>query len=135
MDREPICSHCDKCIKVCPTGALRPDGLFDASRCINYLTIECKGEIQTELAKKIGDKLFGCEECIEVCPYQKKAPVCKNKDFKFFSDRAQVNLNEVLNMNEKLFRERFSNSVIKRPGLDVLKRNAQICLDNNIIAK
>ena len=86
------CSHCEKCINICPTGALRPDGLLDASKCINYLTIEYKGEIPAELAEKIGNRLFGCEECINVCPYQKNAPACKNKQFQFHPERAQVNL-------------------------------------------
>jgi epoxyqueuosine reductase len=123
-----LCSSCDKCIKVCPTGALRQDGLFDASRCINYLTIEHKGEIPLELSEKIGNKLFGCEDCINVCPYQKKALVCKNKQFKYFPERAQINLEEILNWDENLFKEKFSDSPVYRTGLDRLKRNAQICL-------
>ncbi|MBN1972793.1 MAG: tRNA epoxyqueuosine(34) reductase QueG [Sedimentisphaerales bacterium] len=128
--KESYCSSCNKCIKVCPTGALRQDGFFDAGRCINYLTIEYKGEISTELAGKIGNRLFGCEECIKVCPYQKNAPVCKNKQFKFYPERAQINLEDVLNLSEELFEEKFRDSVIKRSGLDVLKRNARICLAN-----
>ncbi|MBN2591071.1 MAG: tRNA epoxyqueuosine(34) reductase QueG [Sedimentisphaerales bacterium] len=124
---ETICSTCEKCIKVCPTGALRPDGLLDASKCINYLTIEYKGEIPSELAEKIANRLFGCEECIKVCPYQKTAPACKNKQFQFHPEKAQINLDEVLKMNEELFETKFGDSVIKRTGLDVLKRNARIC--------
>lgn len=122
------CSHCQKCIKICPTGALRPDGLLDASKCINYLTIEYKGEIPLELAEKIGDRLFGCEECINVCPYQKNAPACKNKQFKYSPERAQINLNEILSMNEEAFKTKFGDSTIYRTGLDTLKRNARICL-------
>lgn len=127
---ESYCSTCEKCINVCPTGALRPDGMFDASKCINYLTIEYKGEISTELAEKIGNRLFGCEECINVCPYQKNVPVCKNKEFKFYPERAQINPDDVLNMSEELFEAKFGDSVIYRTGLDALKRNARICLAN-----
>jgi epoxyqueuosine reductase len=123
-----LCSSCDKCIKVCPTGALGQDGLFDASRCINYLTIEHKGEIPLELSEKIGNKLFGCEDCINICPYQKNAPVCRNKQFKFYPERAQINPEEILNWDENLFKEKFSDSPVYRTGLDRLKRNAQICL-------
>lgn len=124
------CSHCEKCIKICPTGALRPDGLLDASKCINYLTIEYKGEIPSELAEKIGNRLFGCEECINVCPYQKNAPTYKNKKFQFHPERAQVNLDDVLNMSEEQFKAKSVDSAIYRTGLDTLKRNARICLAN-----
>ncbi len=126
-----LCSSCDKCIKVCPTGVLRHDDLFDASRCINYLTIEYKGEIPNELAEKIGNRLFGCEDCINICPYQKNAPVCKNTQFKFYLERAQINLEDVLQLNEKSFETNFKDSPVQRAGLDVLKRNAKICLSPN----
>jgi len=124
------CADCKKCIEVCPTGALRPDGQFDAGRCINYLTIEHKGPIPPELAQKIGDRLFGCEECIRVCPYQRKAPPCMNSEFKFYSDRAEFSLRKILDMSPESFHAEFADSVIKRLGLDGLKRNARICLSN-----
>jgi epoxyqueuosine reductase len=127
---ERNCSNCSLCIEACPTEALRNDGQFDASRCINYLTIEYKGEIPMELAGIINDRLFGCEECILACPYQQKAPFSKNNQFKYYPDRAETNLQEVLSMNEELFNSKFSDSVIERPGLNILKRNAQICLEN-----
>jgi epoxyqueuosine reductase len=127
-EESTLCSSCDKCIMVCPTGALRQDGLFDAGKCINYLTIEHKGEIPLELSEKIGNKLFGCEDCINICPYQKNAPVCRNKQFKFYPERAQINPEEILNWDENLFKEKFSDSPVYRTGLDRVKRNAQICL-------
>ena len=127
---ETLCLHCDKCIKVCPTGALRSDGMFDASKCINYLTIEYRGEIPSELADKIGDRLFGCEKCIDICPYHKKALACKNRQFKFYPERMEIELEEILNMDEKLFHEKFHNTAIQRTGMEVLKRNARICLAN-----
>jgi len=124
------CSICHKCIDACPTGALRADGQLDASRCINYLTIEQKGPIPIEMAGKIGDRLFGCNECIRVCPYQENAPACKNTQFKFYSDRTAISLQEVLDLNQESFEAKFSNSVILRSGLDRLKRNAENCLMN-----
>jgi epoxyqueuosine reductase len=124
------CASCRKCLDTCPTGALRPDGQFDAGLCINYLTIEYKGQIPPKLAEKIGDRLFGCEECIEVCPYQKHAPACKNKQFKFYRDRARIGLQEILNLDAEAFEARFAESPIKRLGLEGLKRNARICLAN-----
>ena len=130
---EPIagdCAECRKCLNACPTGALRPDGQFDAGRCINYLTIEYKGQISSELAKKIGDRLFSCDECIVACPYQKNAPACKNKQFIFYRGRARINLQEILNLDAEGFESKFAESPIKRIGLEGLKRNARICLAN-----
>lgn len=124
------CGDCKKCVEVCPTGALRIDGQFDAGRCINYLTIEHKGPIPPKLVNRIGDKLFGCEECIRICPYQRKAQPCMNDEFKFYSDRAELDLQKVLDMSHESFNVEFADSVIKRLGLENLKRNARICLDN-----
>ncbi len=126
-----VCSECNNCIDACPTGALRPDGQFDANKCISYLTIEYKGRIPADIDTKIGDRLFGCDECVHVCPYQENVPVCKNKQFKFYSDRAELALQEILEMTEEEFQVRFADSVIFRPGLDRLKRNAQNCLMNS----
>jgi len=130
---EPItnnCSNCDKCISVCPTGALIPDGQFDANMCINYLTIEYKGRIPPDLAEKISDRLFGCDDCVLACPYQEDAPVCENKQFKFYGDRAEIDLGWVLNLTQQDFDTEFADSTIIRTGLDRLKRNARICLAN-----
>jgi epoxyqueuosine reductase len=124
------CLNCDKCIVACPTGALRIDGQFDTNKCINYLTIEYKGQIPTELCEKIGDHLFGCDECILACPYQQNAPTCKNKHFKFYSDRNELDLQEILELTEEEFEKLFADSVIKRLGLAGLQRNARICFAN-----
>ena len=130
---EPVagdCTDCRKCLDACPTGALRSDGQFDAGLCINYLTIECKGQVPPGLAEKIGDRLFGCEECLDACPYQKRAPACKNKQFQFYRDRARIDLQEILSMENESFEGKFGGSPIKRIGLEGLKRNARICLAN-----
>jgi len=124
------CSNCRKCIDVCPTGALRGDGQFDAGRCINYLTIEHKGAIAPELAARIGDRLFGCDECVLACPYQNDAPACTNEQFKFHGDRANLDLREILNLDAESFGAGFADSPIKRLGLAGLQRNARICLAN-----
>jgi epoxyqueuosine reductase len=124
------CASCNKCVEACPTGALRTDGQFDARRCISYLTIEHKGEIPADLAVRIGDRLFGCDECVLACPYQERAPAWSNNNFRFYEDRAELSLTEVLNLDEESFDAKFADSVIKRPGLETLKRNARICLAN-----
>jgi len=130
---EPIsdnCPNCNKCIEACPSGALRADGQFDANKCISYLTIEYDGQVPAGLAESVGDRLFGCDECVLACPYQKDAPVCRSEQFKFYGNRAKLGLARILNLTEEDFDAEFADSPIKRSGLDRLKRNAQICLAN-----
>jgi epoxyqueuosine reductase len=128
--RATECGSCDKCVSSCPTGALLPNGHFNAAKCINYLTIESDTEIPSDLAPKIGNHLFGCSDCLLACPYQQKAPSCANSQFAYYPDRAQLNLNDILNLTEDQFQNRFTNSPILRPGLARLKDTAKICLDN-----
>ena len=117
-------------IEACPTGALLADGQFDASRCISYLTIEHKDDTAGELAAKIGDRLFGCDECVLVCPLQKNAPVCRNEEFKFYGGRERLDLDDVPAMANERFEGEFDDSPLKRLGLERLRRNARICLEN-----
>lgn len=124
------CRSCDKCISACPTGALQSDGHFNAAKCINYLTIESDNEIPSDLAPKIGNHLFGCSDCLLACPYQQKAPSCANIQFAYYPDRAQLNLNDILNLTEDQFQVQFADSPILRPGLAQLKRTAHVCLNN-----
>jgi epoxyqueuosine reductase len=123
------CEDCDKCIKACPAGALHTDCLLDANKCVSYLTIEHKNEIPPDLAEKIGDHLFGCDACILACPYQKNAPRCSNRNFRFFLDLRFLDLYEILKLDKKGFDEKFAASPIKRIGLERLQRNAKICLE------
>jgi epoxyqueuosine reductase len=127
---EDSCPDCDKCVAACPTGALKPDGSFDATKCISYLTIEANTDVPADLAPKIGNHLFGCAECLLACPYQQKAPTRANKQFVHYPDRAQLNLNDFLNLTEEQFRIQFAHSPILRPGLPHLKKIAKICMDN-----
>jgi len=124
------CADCDNCIKACPAGALTKDGRFDANKCISYLTIEHKGQIPAELTAKIGNRLFGCQECILACPYEKNAPATDNENFRFYPERKHLNLKEIMNRNGAKFEQQFADSPILRLGLEKLKRNAQICLNN-----
>ncbi len=130
---EPIdgdCGDCTRCIDACPTGALRDDGRFDAGKCINYLTIEHKGPIQPKLAGKTGDRVFGCDECTLICPYQMNARAFRNLQFRFYEDRARLDLHEILELTPEAFGAKFAGSPIERAGLEGLKRNAEICLEN-----
>jgi epoxyqueuosine reductase len=128
---EGCCSNCNKCVLACPTKAIGNDGMLDANKCISYLTIEHKTEIPVELTNKIGNRLFGCDECVMVCPYQEKAPARANKDFKFDPNRERIELSKIMTMTDQQFAEVFTDTCIERLGLTRLKRNAQICLENS----
>jgi epoxyqueuosine reductase len=126
------CPGCEKCIRACPTGALRRDGSFDASKCNSYLTIEHKDDISEELGAKIGDRVFGCDECVKVCPYDLpcNAAERKNKELKVYPERQMLDLEKILSWQDEQFKEFFFDSCVKRIGLERLKRNARICLEN-----
>lgn len=127
---EKNCQACDKCIKACPSGALGSDGYFDAGKCISYLTIEMKKEIPAQLASKIGNRLFGCDECVLACPYQENAPACKNEDIGFYPDIARLDLAMILGLDDAGFEASFGHTSLGRAGLDKLKSMAKICLEN-----
>jgi epoxyqueuosine reductase len=125
-----VCISCGRCVRMCPTGALEADGRFDACKCISYLTIEHKGAIEPELAKKVGNRVFGCDQCVSVCPHRHGAPARTNKQLRFYPGRAHLELRLIGDMTPGLFATVFEGSPIRRAGLDGLGRNAQICMDN-----
>jgi epoxyqueuosine reductase len=125
-----VCISCGRCVRMCPTGALEADGQFDARKCISYLTIEHKGTIEPELAKKVGNRVFGCDQCVSVCPHRHGAPARINKQLRFYPGRAHLELRMIGEMTPGLFATIFEGSPISRAGLDGLGRNAQICMDN-----
>jgi epoxyqueuosine reductase len=123
------CSTCGECSKACPTGALTADGL-DARKCISYLTIEHKDVIGQELAQNMGNRIFGCDQCVLACRHRKNAPSGSNSNFKFYRERQLLDLNQLIKFDENEFKRRFADSPMLRTGLDRLKRNAVICLQN-----
>jgi epoxyqueuosine reductase len=125
------CSGCGQCLDACPMGAFLEDGMLDARRCISYLTIEHKDIISQGLTSKIGNRFFGCEECVLTCRRQKNAPAA-NGCFKFYNDMRSIDLRQIIEMDEKSFEKDFADSPLYRLGLDRLKRNAVICLQNGL---
>lgn len=123
---EPIpdfCGTCKACIDACPTNAIVQEYVVDANKCISYLTIENKSDISPEFKGKFDNWLFGCDICQDVCPWNQKFPVeTLIKDF--HPQNKELYLNEILEITEEKFKERFSNSPIKRAKLSGLKRNA-----------
>lgn len=126
------CGSCNRCIEACPTGALGHNGEYDCRKCISYLTIEEKGDIPEIYHDKIGNRLFGCDNCLLACPYQTAAPARKNLDFQYFPQRNTLIPQEILQWAQDDFLRLFKNSPLHRLGLERLKRNAGICQNNRL---
>ncbi|MFP4430904.1 MAG: tRNA epoxyqueuosine(34) reductase QueG [Spirochaetaceae bacterium] len=125
-------SSCRKCIDICPTGALYAPYRIDASRCISYLTIEHKGSIPEELRSKVGNWLFGCDLCQEVCPLNVRRQITGETDFLRINAGATAELDEILSIpDEETFKNRFAGSPLMRPGRVGLIRNACVVSANN----
>ena len=124
------CKECCRCTQACPTGALTPDGQFIAKKCISYLTIELKEDIRSEYESKITDHLFGCDLCVTSCPYNSNTPSCKNKDFRFYPENAELELNKIIQMTAEDFKNQYSDTSLERAGLEKLKSTAHVCLKN-----
>jgi epoxyqueuosine reductase len=124
------CGTCRRCIQACPTGALIGPRLLDARRCISYLTVELKGAIPRDLRPAIGGHLFGCDECLAVCPWNRFALptaeprfACRNHEILFDPER-------ILTLSEEELQRRFASSPVSRIGRRGLARNAAVVLGN-----
>ena len=124
------CGSCTACIDACPTDAIT-DHQVDARRCISYLTIEHRSSIEPELAAKMGDWIYGCDVCQEVCPHNSPKPVGDGQaNAAYRSDRWSFDLLEVIGWTEDDRREAFVGSAMKRAKLEMMHRNAKIVARN-----
>lgn len=123
------CGSCTRCIDACPTDAITPYSV-DARKCISYLTIELRDDIEPSLASKIGDWIYGCDICQEVCPHNSPRPEASPANPIYNSDRDRFDLLEVLGWTEDDRREAFTGSAMKRAKLDMMHRNAKIVAAN-----
>jgi len=121
---------CRKCLDVCPTGALTGPGEMDARRCIAYLTIEHPGPIPEEFRAAIGDWLFGCDLCQEVCPFQLRKQITQEQDFLCWRAGPGLVPAELLGMDARSFEVRFAGTPLMRTGLWRMQRNACIVAGN-----
>jgi len=128
--RDRLCGNCSLCINACPTKAIVSPGVIDCNRCISYLTIEHKGEIPEDIKPLMGTNIFGCDICQEACPYNKKVdvkPVIPKRDFGINNPD---DLKALLNLDQNGFERLFKGTPIFRLGLDRLKRNVRIAINN-----
>jgi epoxyqueuosine reductase len=124
------CGKCDRCITACPTGAITAPHRLDARRCISYLTIELKGSIPVELRPMIGDRIFGCDDCLEACPWNRFAEVSRDSAFAARRSTIGVSLRDHLSLDANEFRELFRDSPIKRIKRRGFLRNVCVALGN-----
>lgn len=125
------CGSCRLCIDACPTGAIVDPFKVDARRCIAYLTIENRGPIPPDLRPALGDWVFGCDICQEVCPWNRKARPIAWPEFSPSSGvGSRLDLLELVEMTEEQYREKFRGSPVKRAGWAGLRRNAAAVLMN-----
>ena len=129
---EDLCGTCTRCLDACPTGAFVEPYVLDARRCISYLTIEYRGPIPDEFHAPMGDWLFGCDICQEVCPWNRKAPVSTEPAFQPQPDLQSLDAGDLLTLTEDEFRQRFGHTALARPGHAGLLRNAAIVAGNAV---
>jgi epoxyqueuosine reductase len=127
------CGTCTRCLTSCPTGALVAPYTLDARRCISYLTIELKGPIPHHLRPRMGDRIFGCDDCLAACPWNGRARLGQEMRLAARdTDAAHPDLLELLALlaDEEAFRTRFKNTPLRRPGRAGLRRNVCVALGN-----
>ncbi|NFV80766.1 tRNA epoxyqueuosine(34) reductase QueG [Magnetospirillum aberrantis] len=125
------CGKCTRCRDACPTGAIVADGQVDARRCVSYLTIEHKGAIPEDLRPLMGNRVYGCDDCMAACPWNKFAPPTREADFLPRMELVAPRLSDLAELDDSSFREVFSGSAIKRVGRDRWLRNVLVAIGNS----
>jgi epoxyqueuosine reductase len=124
------CGTCRRCIDACPTGAITEPYRLDARRCISYLTIEHHGELPDEHRAAIGDWVYGCDICQDVCPWNSKAIDATDPELQPRFPTGTIDLEQLLAWRQPHSPPQFSHSAMKRVKLPVLQRNAQVVMQN-----
>jgi epoxyqueuosine reductase len=130
------CGTCRACLDICPTDAFPAPYRLDARRCISYLTIEHKGPIPEEFRTAIGNRIYGCDDCLAVCPWNRFADAARaNRAFLPRAELAAPRLADLLELDDAAFRKVFAGSPIKRIGRRRMVRNAAIAAGNSGLAE
>jgi epoxyqueuosine reductase len=125
------CGTCTACLDICPTKAFPAARQLDARRCISYLTIEHKGHIATEFRKPMGNRIYGCDDCLAVCPWNKFAKAASETKLMARDDLRAPKLKQLLQLDDAAFRKHFAGSPVKRSGRDRFIRNCLIAAGNS----
>ena len=125
------CGSCSRCLDICPTAAFPEPYRLDARRCISYLTIEHKGPIDREFRPLMGNRIYGCDDCLAVCPWNKYAAEAREVRLKARPETDNPPLAELLALDEAAFRRRFAGTPVKRTGRDRFVRNVLIAAGNS----
>ena len=123
------CGTCTACLDICPTDAFPAPYQLDARRCISYLTIEHKGPVPLDLRAKMGNRIYGCDDCLAVCPWNKFAVAAT--ELRYLRQDAPPKLAELVTLDDAAFRARFSGSPVKRIGRDRFVRNVLYAIGNS----
>ena len=123
------CGSCTRCLDICPTNAFPAPYQLDARRCISYLTIEHKGQIPSEFRAAIGNRIFGCDDCLAVCPWNKYAT--RAAEAKFHGPVEMPELADLLTLDDAGFRKMFAGSPVRRAGHDRFLRNVLVAAGNS----
>ena len=125
------CGSCQACLDICPTAAFPAPYKLDARRCISYLTIENRGPIPREFRKAMGNRIYGCDDCLAVCPWNKFAQAGREARLAARDDLRAPDLAELARLDDAAFRARFAKSPVKRTGRDRFVRNVLIAIGNS----
>jgi epoxyqueuosine reductase len=125
------CGNCRRCLDICPTDAFLGPYRLDARRCISYLTIEHKGHIPREFRGPMGNRIYGCDDCLAVCPWNKFAEMASEAKFAARPMTEGAPLADLLDLDDAAFRAAFSGSPVKRSGRDRFIRNVLIAAGNS----
>jgi epoxyqueuosine reductase len=125
------CGSCGRCLDICPTDAFPTPYRLDARRCISYLTIEHKGPIPRSLRAAMGNRIYGCDDCLAVCPWNKYAQATREMKLQARAGLVAPALTELAALDDEGFRQRFAGSPVKRIGRDRFVRNVMIAIGNS----
>ncbi len=130
IPQQDRCGTCERCMTACPTGAITGPHRLDARRCISYLTIELKGSIPLKFRPLIGDRIFGCDDCLDACPWNRFAQMSRESAFVSRRSTVGMALRDYLSLSAEEFRVTFRNSPIKRIKRGGFLRNVCVALGN-----
>jgi len=125
------CGSCTRCIDVCPTGAITDPYRLDARRCISYLTIEHKGHIEPDLMAAMGNHIYGCDDCLAVCPWNRFSKLAVLSEFRPRAELTAPRLSDLAELDDAQFRGLFRGTAIKRTGRDRFVRNVLVAIANS----